>query len=69
MDFVLEPRVGELYGLEVKVRYTKQRLTSLEYFGQQYSTSGLYIVTLDRLAEPPKGVGVLYPWELYGKFF
>jgi hypothetical protein len=31
----------------------KQRLTSLEYFGQQYSTKGMFIMTLDKLAEPP----------------
>ncbi len=69
VDFIYEPKKGELYGMEVKVRFSKQRLTSVDYFSKQYPATGLFVVTLDRLVAPPEGIEALYPWELYGKFF
>ena len=69
VDFIYEPRRGEIFAFEVKLRYKKQRLTSLDYFGKQYATAGVFIVTLDKLKVPPEGTESLYPWELYGKNF
>ncbi|NIR10248.1 MAG: hypothetical protein GTN82_32910 [Candidatus Aminicenantes bacterium] len=51
------------------MRFSKQRLTSVDYFSKQYPATGLFVVTLDRLVAPPEGIEALYPWELYRKFF
>jgi len=65
IDFVHEPRRGELNTLEVKLRYKKQSLTSINYFKREYQTQNTFIITLDKALPPPPGIQLLYPWQLY----
>lgn len=69
VDFVYEPKRGDIFALEVKVCYNKQRLTSLDFFKKEYSPNGLFVVTMDKMKSPPGEIHVLYPWELFGEFF
>jgi len=68
IDFVLEPRLDELYALEVKLRFSKQRMTAIEYFKKEYPGTKTSIVTLEKLSKTPDGIELVYPWELYRKF-
>jgi predicted AAA+ superfamily ATPase len=67
IDFVYEPKFGELNALEVKLRFSKQRLTAIDYFMNEYSAAKAFLVTLEKLAAPPGGIDIVYPWELYEK--
>ena len=67
IDFIYEPKAGELNALEIKLRFNKQRLTAIDYFKNEYPTTRAFLVTLEKLAEPPEGVELIYPWELYVK--
>ena len=69
IDFIYEPKSGELNALEIKLRFRKQRLTAIDYFRNEYSTAKAFLVTLEKLAGPVEGLDIVYPWELYGKLF
>lgn len=69
VDFIYEPARGELFALEVKLRFSKQSMTAMNYFKEQYPSARSFIITLDKITKPPEGIDTLYPWELYGAFF
>jgi predicted AAA+ superfamily ATPase len=67
VDFIYEPKRGEVTAMEVKLRYNKQKMTSMDYFKKEYSSVRPFIITLGKLVEPPEGIGIFYPWEMYEK--
>ncbi|MDQ1355038.1 MAG: hypothetical protein QG657_5347 [Acidobacteriota bacterium] len=69
VDFIYEPTQGKLFAMEVKLRFSKQSMTAVNYFKQQYPSARTFVITLDKISKPPEGIDALYPWELYGRLF
>jgi predicted AAA+ superfamily ATPase len=68
VDFVVEKQPQDLTAFEVKIRFNNQRLTSLKYLNKAYHPSKQFLVTLDKILEPPPGITLSYPWQLYPQF-
>ena len=64
IDFVIQHQ-RQLFTLEVKKIYSRQKTTSLEYFSQKYPNSKSFIITLEKRREAKGNTSLLYPWEIF----
>ncbi|MCU0289221.1 MAG: DUF4143 domain-containing protein [Acidobacteria bacterium] len=69
VDFIYEPVREKLNAMEVKLRFNKQSMTAMHYFKEQYPSVRSFIITLEKISNPPDGIETIYPWELYRIFF
>lgn len=66
IDFVIDHK-RQLFTLEVKKIYSRQKTTSLEYFSQKYPHSKSFIITLGKKREAKGDISLIYPWEINKK--
>ena len=64
VDFILQIK-NKVVPLEVKLNYSGQAVSSLNYFMEKYNVDVGYIVTLNKNNNPKSdNIVLLYPWEL-----
>jgi uncharacterized protein len=64
IDFIIHSK-GKIIPLEVKLSYSGQSLSSLDYYLDQYKLKKGYVITLEKNAKSKSSrVEIIYPWEV-----